>query len=101
MDKELQIIITGQAASGKSSMLFFLERMLIANGFNVVLDLTLEGLDYGSESRFRQLVGENFSKKEEALMKNTKITLKTVQMARKPYGSKEKPQTQNQTNNND
>lgn len=79
--KELQITITGKAATGKTTMMILLEQFLKEKGFNVELDLKLELFDYDSEYQFRQLATKDLEKREEA-MKNTKITLKTVQWIR-------------------
>lgn len=62
-------------------MMILLEQFLKEKGFNVELDLKLELFDYDSEYQFRQLATKDLEKREEA-MKNTKITLKTVQWIR-------------------
>jgi len=77
--KELEITIAGQAATGKSTMMWWLERILIEKGFTVEMNFELEKLDYGTEEKFRRAMLEHATERELALMKNTKITLKTVQ----------------------
>ena len=77
--KELEIIIAGQPASGKSTIMWWLERILIEKGFTIEMNFELEKLDYGTEEKFRRAMHEHATERELALMKNTKITLKTAQ----------------------
>ena len=78
--KELQITIAGQTGTGKSTMMLWLEKFLMENGFTVELQLENELFDHGTEARFRRIMKENVTERELALMKNTKITLKTMQL---------------------
>lgn len=89
--KELQIIVAGQANTGKSTMLLWLEQVLMEAGFSVEMNLELEKLDYRSEENFRRAMREHVTKREESVMKNTKIILSTKQLAREPlkHGSEE------------
>jgi len=80
--KELQIIIAGAPASGKSTMMGWLERILMEKGFTVEMNFELEKLDYGTEEKFRRAMQEHFDERELALMKNTKIVLSTKQTQR-------------------
>jgi len=78
--KELQITIAGQAATGKSTIMVLLEQFLVERGFDVGVELDNEVIDYGSVSKFRRIINENFGEREQAIRKNTKITLKQVQV---------------------
>lgn len=80
--KELQIIVAGAPATGKSTMMWWLERILIEKGFTVEMNFELEKLDYGTEEKFRRAMHEHATERELALMKNTKITLKQIQTQR-------------------
>ena len=96
MNKELNITIAGKVGTGKSHMMFLLEKLLIENGFTVEMDMTFEMRDYGNESRARQLFLENFDARQNALLKSTKITLKQMQIKN---GSAEDESTEtNKTN---
>lgn len=77
--KELSIIISGHAASGKSSLSFLLMKFLREHHFDVSLELSL---DYSSESDFNKKISESFDKKIENIRKTSKITIKEVQTAR-------------------
>lgn len=83
--KELQIIIAGAPASGKSTMMLWLEQVLMEAGFSIELDLELEKLDYGTEEKFRRTMQEHVTKREESLLKNTKIILSTKQTNREDW----------------
>jgi len=80
--KELQIIVAGQANTGKSTMMAWLERILMEKGFTVEMNLELEKLDYGTEGKFRRAMQQHVPEREESLMKNTKIILSTKQTQR-------------------
>lgn len=77
--KELQIIIAGKAATGKSTMMLMLEEFLLEKGFSVELHLENEIFDHGTEERFRRIMAENVTERELAMMTGTKIILKQVQ----------------------
>jgi len=80
--KELEITIAGQAGTGKSTMMLMFEKFLKEKGFTVELELDNELLDHGSDERFRRIMRENVTERELALILDTKITLKQVQMQR-------------------
>lgn len=80
--KELQIIVAGAPASGKSTMMLWLEQVLMDAGFSVELNLETELLDYGTEANFRKRLAEHVTKREEAIMNNSKIILSTKQTQR-------------------
>ena len=82
--KELKIIVAGQANTGKSTMLLWLEQLLMEAGFSVEMNLETELLDHGSEARFRKAMQQHVTKREEAVINNTKIILSTKQLARQP-----------------
>jgi len=80
--KELQIIVAGEAASGKSTMLLWLEQVLLEAGFSVEMNLETELMDYGTEAKFRRRMAEHVTKREEAVINNSKIILTTIQTRR-------------------
>ena len=80
--KELQIIVAGPANTGKSTMLSWLEQVLLDAGFSIEMDLEQELQDYGSEAKFRQAMAQNITERELGLMVNTKITLTSKQTHR-------------------
>ena len=90
--KELQIIVAGQVNTGKSTMLLWLEQVLMEAGFTVETDFELEKLDYGSEEKFRRAMAQHITERENNLIDFTKIVLSTKQLARQPlkHGSEEK-----------
>jgi len=80
--KDLQITIAGPANSGKSTMMLWLEQVLMEAGFTIELNLENELLDHGTEAKFRKRMAENVTQREEAVIENTKITLKQIQTHR-------------------
>jgi nucleoside-triphosphatase THEP1 len=78
--KELQIIVTGQAGTGKSTMVLWLEKQLRKKGFNVEIDLKNELEDYGNEPNFRGTMAYERKKRLKALKLDVKITLKSAQL---------------------
>ena len=80
--KELQIIVTGEAGSGKSTMVLLLEEFLKEKGFNVEVDLENELVDYGSEFQFRAVCSLDWQEKLKRIKTERKITLKSMQMKR-------------------
>jgi len=80
--KDLQITVAGPANSGKSTMMLWLEQVLMDAGFAVELQLENELLDHGSELNFRRRMKENITEREEALIENSKITLRQIQTSR-------------------
>jgi len=77
--KELQIIVTGDARTGKSTMVLWLEKQLKKKGFNVEVDLRNEIADYGTELQFRYTVGFNSKASLSKIKSEGKITLKSIQ----------------------
>jgi len=80
--KELQIIVAGQANTGKSTVLVMIERFLKEKGFTVEMNLETELMDYGTEDNFRRAMGRFEDKREKSLKHNTKIILTTKQTHR-------------------
>ena len=81
MGKELTIIVAGQTNSGKSTMIYQIEKLLNENGFNV--ELSLKGHpDYSGENsyHFRKNVEKNFSEIINNIKSETKIVLKEMQL---------------------
>lgn len=77
MSKKLSIIVAGDNNTGKSTMLYQLEKLLKENGFNVELSFEHHP-DYSGENSFyfHQKEGNNFNEKIEALKQDLVITLK-------------------------
>lgn len=86
--KTLGINIVGGTASGKSTMMSLLERLLIKEGFEVEMNFENELDDYGTEEKFRKLMAHNTEKREAAVKEKSKIVIKTMQTAFPPI---EKP----------
>lgn len=80
--KELQIIVAGEAGSGKSTITLLLEEFLKEKGFDVELQLENELIDYGSEMKFRMTCSLDWDKKLNHLKTTRKIILKQVQTMR-------------------
>ena len=80
MSKKLSIIVAGTSNTGKSTMLFQLEKLLKENGFNVELSFENHP-DYSGENSFyfHQKEEKNFNEKIEKLKKDLTITLKESQ----------------------
>jgi nucleoside-triphosphatase THEP1 len=78
--KEIQIIVTGEAAVGKSTMVLWLEKQLRKKGFLVEIDLKNEIEDYGNETQFRATMVLNRKKRLKSMKQDVKITLKSMQM---------------------
>lgn len=80
MEKELKIIIAGTTCTGKSTMMYYLQQLLLKEGFSV--ELNLEGGDYANEQHFHECMNENLDERQHLLKDMTKITLKEMQMIR-------------------
>lgn len=81
MDNKLTIIVTGASASGKSTMVLELERLLRENGFNI--DISLEGnYEYVSIDDYINMESKHHDEKVEAVKLKTKITLMDMQSNR-------------------
>jgi len=85
--KELQIIVAGQANTGKSTMLLWLEQVLMEAGFSVEMNLETELMDYGTEAKFRRRMAEHVTERENSLLNNTKIVLTSKQTHRVGQGN--------------
>jgi nucleoside-triphosphatase THEP1 len=89
--KELQIIILGEAGTGKSTMLLWLEKQLKKKDFFVEANLKNELLDYGDEAKFRNIVRLNSKESLKKIKGEVKITLTSMQTKR---GSTKNDQTE-------
>jgi nucleoside-triphosphatase THEP1 len=78
--KEIQIIVVGEAAVGKSTMVLWLEKQLKKKGFLVEIDMKNEIEDYGNETQFRYTVGFNTKATLKKIKNERKIILKSMQM---------------------
>jgi nucleoside-triphosphatase THEP1 len=87
--KEIQIIVTGEAAAGKSTMVLWLEKQLKKKGFLVQIDLKNEIEDYGNETQFRDTMSFERKKKLRRIKEDVKITLKSVQTKNVPIINKD------------
>jgi len=90
-NKQLTIIVAGEAGHGKSSMLYQLEKLLKENGYNVELDGN-NLLDFTSINDFHRKMKRNEEERLVELKENTQITLKEIQTAR--GSSKKENQTE-------
>jgi ABC-type oligopeptide transport system ATPase subunit len=82
--KNLQIIVAGETASGKSTMALLLERFFIENGFEVEMKLENDVHDYGSEKNFREKFNSEFVVRKELLKQNTKVVVSQLQVVDLP-----------------
>ena len=80
--KELQIIVLGEAGSGKSTLVLWLEKQLKKKGFDVHIDLENELQDYGTEVQFRTVGAHDRKAKLKRIKAERKITLKSMQAKR-------------------
>jgi len=80
--KKVKITISGEAATGKSTLALLLEEFLREQGFDVSINLKNELFDYGSELQFRAVCSLDWNKKLESIKEKVKITLKSKQMKR-------------------
>lgn len=80
MSKKISIIVAGDNNTGKSTILYQLEKLLKENGFNVELSFEHHP-DYSGENSFyfHQREGKNFNEKIEVLKQDLTITLKESQ----------------------
>jgi nucleoside-triphosphatase THEP1 len=82
--KEIQIIVTGKAGTGKSTIVLWLEKQLKKKGFLVEIDLKNEIEDYGNETQFRYTLAWERKKRLKVMKKDLKIILKSVQAKNVP-----------------
>lgn len=79
--RELQIIIAGTSASGKSRVAYIINKALREAGLtNIKFDLTDEIKDYGSEESYNKDMEYNLNKAIEAINQNSDITLQQKQV---------------------
>jgi nucleoside-triphosphatase THEP1 len=100
MKRELTIIVSGPARSGKSTMVVWLEKQLEKKGFDVEIDLKPEIEDYGTETQFREVMAFDRKQKLNKIKTEVRITLKQKCMAsgskkKTSNGSKEKTNKNN------
>jgi len=85
--KELQITVAGQANTGKTTMLLWLEEFLLKQGFSVEMNMETELLDYGTEENLRIKTFSHTKERREAIKENTKIILTSKQTQRVSQGN--------------
>jgi len=83
MEKELTIFVAGRCGMGKSNMMFYLQQLLIKEGFTV--ELNLEGGDFTNENDFHKRMRVNLDERQRLLKDMTKITLCGKQLKREAY----------------
>jgi predicted AAA+ superfamily ATPase len=83
----LNITISGSTATGKSTMMSLLEKLLLNEGFVVEMNFENELGDYGTEEKFRAFMAHNSERREAAIKEKSKVVIKTIQTA----PSKDKP----------
>ena len=76
--RNVTIIVTGEAGTGKSTLAVLLEEFLTKQGFQVEMDLENEIIDYGGKVKFYSLMAEGWSKRLDILKGKIKITLKSM-----------------------
>jgi len=81
MKKELQIFIGGTCGSGKSTMMYQLEKLLKENGYDVELSVSD---DYKSINDFNRQMLQFEEERLIKLKENTHITLREIQLSHKP-----------------
>lgn len=74
--KQLSIIVTGGAGSGKSRIIYLIKEMLKQEGF----DVEFEDRDYLNESRFNEAMLNNLDVVLDKLKGQCDITIKTRQI---------------------
>lgn len=72
MRKTLTVTVSGESASGKSSLIYLLKKMLKLNQFETSFD---GGIDFKNETEFDNVMGDAF---RHALNKNPIIKIKEV-----------------------
>jgi len=83
MQKELQIIVAGSANSGKSNMMYYLQQLLMKEGFTV--EMSFEGRDFVNENDFQEKMRINLDERQRLLKDMTKITLCEKQLQREAH----------------
>jgi len=87
MKKHVAIIVTGQAASGKSTVMHLIEKLLRKEGFIVEIDLD-GNHDYKNLNDFNMQMSTNEAKRFQAVKENTKIMIKEMPMRNVPTVNK-------------
>jgi tRNA uridine 5-carbamoylmethylation protein Kti12 len=87
MEKKLQIVVLGEPNSGKSTMMYHLEKVLRENGFVVDIQIhdpfTTVMSDFRDIHDFHDKIGVNHDERLKILKDTTKITLKELTVKRK------------------
>ncbi|MFA5207578.1 MAG: adenylyl-sulfate kinase [Candidatus Paceibacterota bacterium] len=98
MKKHVAIIVTGQPASGKSTVMHLIEKLLKKEGFTIEIDL--EGnYDYKNLNDFNVKMGVNEAERFQALKEKTKIMIKEMPMRNVPTINKKYENEVKATNN--
>ncbi len=81
--RELQIIIAGTYASGKSTIAHIIHKALKEAGLvKINFDLTDEIRDYGSKEKYEEIIVKNLDSNIEHINENTNFTIKQKQLLR-------------------
>lgn len=84
MKKHVTVIVTGETAAGKSSVMYLIETLLRDNGYTVQVDLENQH-DYDkSIYHFHNAMSYHKEERFAALKENVKITLKEMNMTHAP-----------------
>jgi adenylylsulfate kinase-like enzyme len=100
MKKHVTVIVTGETAAGKSSVMYLIETLLRDNGYTVEVDLENQH-DYDkSIYHFHNAMSYHKEERFAALKENVKITLKEMPMRNAPQIN-EKYENEVKANKND
>jgi ABC-type lipoprotein export system ATPase subunit len=75
MKKDLTIAVVGLSASGKSTLLYLIKKLLREQGFNVTYDKESKDLDYLNEDDFNSHVEKHYSETIKSLKENVDINV--------------------------
>ena len=84
MEKKLTILVSGPPMSGRSTIMYILERFFLENGFDVNISM-VDNLDFKSIDDFHRITGVDINEKIEAIRSFTEITLKETQTNRETW----------------
>lgn len=80
-NKNLNITISGETASGKSRLTYLLKKFLRENGFEVEQE---PNIDYGTEEEFNNIMSKNIDTVIDKIKETTNITIREIQVLSEP-----------------